>query len=271
VNEKCAGFAVVRGLSPAETVRVAEALLTSGVGTAIDVSENPVLARAMGRDYIHLSPTGPSNTCLVLLRLRDLVAASVALVVLAPLLALLALLVKRSSHGPVLYAARVVGRNGREFTWWKLRTMRVGKPADDAVRRERYRATLANQQRLPADQHASNKIVDESRLTHIGRVLRRHSLDELPQLWNVLRGEMTLVGPRPCLPYEYALQAPWHHLRYRVTPGLTGPWQAYGRSRVTLDEMALIDYCYSRTKSFWLDTRVILRTFVVVVTGEGGG
>ena len=81
---------------------------------------------------------------------------------------------------------------------------------------------------------------------------------------------MTLVGPRPCLPYEYELQSPWQRLRFRVTPGLTGPWQAYGRSKVTVDEMALIDYCYSHRRNFWLDTRIAWRTVKVVVDGEGG-
>jgi lipopolysaccharide/colanic/teichoic acid biosynthesis glycosyltransferase len=148
--------------------------------------------------------------------------------------------------------------------------MRPGRPEDDALRRERYRAALLDQELTGASGPAPRKIVDESRLTPIGRVLRRHSIDELPQLWNVLRGEMTLVGPRPCLPYEYELQAPWHRLRYRVKPGLTGPWQAHGRSRVSFDEMAYMDYCYGRARSFVLDLRLILRTVAVVVTGEGG-
>jgi lipopolysaccharide/colanic/teichoic acid biosynthesis glycosyltransferase len=201
-------------------------------------------------------------------------------------------IIKRTSPGPVFFATTVVGRDGRTFTWRKLRTMHVGAPADDLRRREAYRRFLSERDErastgasaarpdapgttqghasVTAADHAPRKLVDERRVTPIGRFLRRHSIDELPQLWNVLRGEMTLVGPRPCLPYEFELQAPWHRRRFRVTPGLTGPWQAYGRSSLTFDEMALLDYCYGQVTSFWLDARLILRTAQVVLTGEGG-
>jgi lipopolysaccharide/colanic/teichoic acid biosynthesis glycosyltransferase len=93
----------------------------------------------------------------------------------------------------------------------------------------------------------------------------------LPQFWNVIRGDLSLVGPRPCLPYEWDLHVGWHRLRFRSRPGLTGLWQAYGRSRVTFEEMVLMDYCYSWRKSLLLDLRIIFRTAIVVITGEGGG
>lgn len=117
----------------------------------------------------------------------------------------------------------------------------------------------------------SKKVVDLQRVTKIGSILRRHSIDELPQLLNVLRGNMTLVGPRPALPYEHELFADWQRLRVAgITPGLTGPWQAYGRSRATFDEMVLMDYCYGHSRSFLLDIRLMVRTLWVMVTGEGG-
>ena len=196
------------------------------------------------------------------MRLRDVAVATVGLTLLSPLFAVLSVLVHRSSPGSVFFTTAVIGKGGRSFIWRKFRSMRPAAPADEARRRDAYRALV--------EQSTGGKLVDESRVTPVGRFIRRHSLDELPQLWNVLRGEMTLVGPRPCLPYEYDVQAPWQRLRFRVTPGLTGPWQAYGRGRISVDEMALMDYCYSYRRSFLLDLRIILRTIRVVITGEGG-
>ena len=268
-------WALLTGRSPGETVEAAEALLRRGLWTVIEVRDYPALARALGRrrwgrECVVLSPEPPSRAALVALRLRDVLVAGAGLAALAPFFGAVALLIKRSSPGPVLFATEVVGRNGQTFVWHKLRSMRVGSATDDVRRREQYRAFLADQRGAARQATASRKVIDEARVTGIGRFLRRHSLDELPQLWNVLKGEMTLVGPRPCLPYEYGLHEPWQRLRYRVTPGLTGPWQAYGRSKVAFDEMALMDYCYSYMRSFWLDLRLILRTALVVVTGEGG-
>jgi len=233
----------------------------------------PVLGRALGERYggsvcVVLRPDPLSRAAAIALRMRDVVAATAGLVALAPLVGVLAVLIKGSSPGPVFFATEVVGRDGRTFVWRKLRSMRPGTATDEERRRAQFRAFVEG--RLEGDGPAPRKLVDEARVTGIGRFIRRHSLDELPQLWNVLRGEMSLVGPRPCLPYEYEAQPPWQRLRYRVTPGLTGPWQAYGRSRVTVDEMALMDYCYGYRRSFWLDARIILRTVWVVITGEGG-
>jgi lipopolysaccharide/colanic/teichoic acid biosynthesis glycosyltransferase len=256
--------------SPAEIIAAAEALLAQGRPVVVDASGYRALLKALGvgpedDGRLVLSPSGGSGFGEVVLRIRDVLAAGLGLVALSPLFGVLALLIKRSSPGPVLYATAVVGKDGRTFTWHKFRSMRVGTAADDARRREQYRAYVEG-----AGGGGAGKLLDESRVTGVGRFIRRHSIDELPQLWNVLCGEMTLVGPRPCLPYEYELQAPWQRLRYRVTPGLTGPWQAYGRSKVTVDEMALMDYCYGYRRSFWLDVRLMLRTIGVVINGDGG-
>jgi lipopolysaccharide/colanic/teichoic acid biosynthesis glycosyltransferase len=266
---------VLAATPPAEAVAAAEALRPSGVEVVIDVEEVPALRRGLARriwgiDAVVLPGTLPSRRTPSLSRLRDVIVAGIVLASLAPVLLVLAWLVKRSSPGPALYATTVVGRDGRPFIWRKLRSMRLGDSADAAKRRERYRAFLAGSLAAEDSLEAPTKVIDEARVTPIGRLLRRHSLDEIPQLWNVLRGEMTLVGPRPALPYEYDLHRPWHRLRYRVTPGLTGPWQAYGRGRTSFDEMALIDYCYTRVRSFGLDLRIIARTLRVVVSGEGG-
>jgi lipopolysaccharide/colanic/teichoic acid biosynthesis glycosyltransferase len=266
--------ALLLGLPAAATVDAAERLLAARVPTVIDLSSKPALYRSLGRQQwglrcVSLEARCSSRAQTLALRCRDVVVAGTALVLLTPLLACFAVLIKMSSPGPVFFTTRVVGRDGRVFTWRKLRSMRIDRAEDEAARRQRFEAFVTGLY-TPLPDATGHKIVDESRITRIGRLLRRHSLDELPQLWNVVRGEMTLVGPRPCLPYEYELQAPWQRLRFRVTPGLTGPWQAYGRSRVTFDDMVLMDYCYSHARSFWLDLRVILRTAAVVVRGDGG-
>ena len=274
-------WVLLAGLAPSETVAASERILAQGLHAAIEVTEAPALQRALGRhrwgrDWVILSPQPPLWLSVLALRARDVIGAGLALAFLCSVIILLALLVQLSSLGPAFYATQVVGRDGRLFTWRKLRTMRVAAPTDDeAWRRERFRAFMdgrpppsADDQ--PAEGDTVRKVVDESRITGIGRVLRRHSPDKLPQLWNVMRGDMTLVGPRPSLPYEYEMFAPWQRLRYKTTPGLTGPWQAYGRSQVSFDEMALMDYCYGHVKSFWLDLRLIARTALIIVTGEGG-
>ena len=134
---------------------------------------------------------------------------------------------------------------------------------EDEVRRRRDFAQYV------AGGRGRAKIVDQSRVTAVGRVLRRHSLDELPQLWSVLQGNMTLVGPRPCLVYEYELLKPWHRRRFAVRPGLTGLWQVRGRGRVRADEMALMDIGYALGRTWWTDLRLLGETVRVVLTGRG--
>jgi lipopolysaccharide/colanic/teichoic acid biosynthesis glycosyltransferase len=206
---------------------------------------------------------------LVVKRAFDIACASITLLLFLPLFAVIALLVLTTSRGGALFRQTRVGQLGRPFVMYKFRTMKAG--SSDQIHREYVGKLMATDADPPTGgERGLYKLEADPRVTRVGRFLRRSSLDELPQLWNVLRGDMTLVGPRPCLPYEYALQPSWHRLRYRVTPGLTGPWQAYGRSLVSFDEMALMDYCYGWTKSFWLDTWLILRTVWVVISGEGG-
>jgi len=258
-------WVVLAGLSAQATVELAEIALAHGLRVAVEASGRQALYRALGRPLwgvpmIVLSPEAEAGAGAAATRLRDLVLGGGALTAASPFLAVFAALVKRSSPGPVFYRTRVVGRLGREFTWSKLRTMRVAGPEDEARRREQVRAFLASEATGEQRSATSLKIVDESRVTPIGRFLRRHSLDELPQLWNVVRGEMSLVGPRPCLPYEYELLAPWQRLRYRVTPGLTGLWQVCGRSEVTFSQMLVLDYLYVTNWSLWGDIKLILRT-----------
>jgi len=265
---------VLAGLAPADTVQTSDRLIARDLRVAIETRGAPELRRSLGESWhglecVRLQPSKQSWLDSQLSRARDLLVASGVLILVAPAFLVTAILVKRSSPGPVFYTMTVVGRSGRPFLWRKIRTMRVGTPEDDRLRREQYRQLVATGSGV-GGVTGSTKIVDSSRITPVGRFLRRHSFDELPQLWNVLVGEMAFVGPRPCLPYEYELQLPWQRRRYRVPPGLTGPWQAYGRSRVSVDEMALIDYCYGYRRNFWLDLRIMARTMKVIVRGEGG-
>lgn len=198
-----------------------------------------------------------------LYRARDVLLSATALLVLAPLFALLALLVKLSSPGPVFYATTVVGAEKRNFVWRKFRSMRV-KPRqeEESARRQQFSAF--------AQGAHQGKVIDTTRVTPIGAFLRTYSLDELPQLWNVIKGEMALVGPRPCLPYEAEMFPPWAARRFLVRPGLTGVWQVAGRARVSLSEGLAMDVYYRYARSFGSDIQLILETFRVMLLGQGG-
>ena len=199
-----------------------------------------------------------SHSSRVIKRLFDLLGALVALLLLTPLLGAVALLVKFTSHGPVFFRQERVGRDGRSFELLKFRSM----VADAEARK----ADLAEHNQAAA---GFFKIADDPRITRIGRVLRRTNLDELPQLLNVLRGEMSLVGPRPLIPQEDERVVGWHRRRLELTPGITGHWQVLGSSRVPLDEMVAIDYLYVANWSLWTDLKLLLRTIPHVLTGRG--
>jgi len=203
-------------------------------------------------------------------RLFDLVATSLGGLIILPFLLALALLVKLSSPGPVLYRQTRVGKNGEPFDFFKFRSMRLAQ--DDPVHRDYARGLVQNGGAAATDENGKKvyKLVDEARITPIGRFLRRTSLDELPQLINVLRGEMSLVGPRPCLPFEYEVYRDWQKRRLDVTPGMTGLWQVTGRSYVTFEDMVLLDLFYIANWSFATDLKILLRTIPVVIFGKGG-
>lgn len=191
-------------------------------------------------------------------RIFDLVGASVILAVVSPLMALTALLVRLTSAGPVFFRQERVGRGGRPFELLKFRSM----VADAEARK----AELAQQNQAA---EGFFKIADDPRITRLGRVLRRTNLDELPQLFNVLRGEMSLVGPRPLIPQEDKRVVGWHRRRLELTPGMTGHWQVLGSSRVPLDEMVAIDYLYAANWSLWTDLKLLLRTIPHVLAQRG--
>lgn len=206
---------------------------------------------------VALDPRSGSSTSRVVKRGIDIVGALVGLVLTAPLFALIAWRIRRDSPGPVIFRQRRLGRGMEPFTVLKFRTMTVDDGHDEAHRRAIKEAMK------PGATHRSNglfKAANEARLTSIGRLLRRTSLDELPQLVNVLRGDMSLVGPRPSLPYEIEEFAPHHFERFAVRPGLTGLWQVTGRALTSWREAVEMDVAYVRTWSLALDLRLLCLT-----------
>lgn len=210
-----------------------------------------------------------SNLELFIKRSIDIGASLLVLVFGFPFYLLLALFIKLTSEGPVLYVQERVGLNGKKFRMLKFRTMTNGN--NDQTHRN-FAKDFINGQSSDANGKDSGvfKIVDDPRVTSIGKFLRRTSLDELPQFLNVLKGEMTLVGPRPPLTYELDHYQEWHKLRLSVKPGLTGLWQVSGRSTVAFDEMVALDLHYIENWSLLLDVKIILRTVPVMLYGTGG-
>jgi exopolysaccharide biosynthesis polyprenyl glycosylphosphotransferase len=191
-------------------------------------------------------------------RAFDLAAGALLVLLLLPLWIVVALAVKLDSRGPVLYVDRRVGVREREFGMLKFRTMVAGAADLQEGVEELNEAT-----------GALFKIRDDPRVTRVGRLLRRFSIDELPQLVNVLRGEMSLVGPRPLPLRDHELLDDWHKARCLVLPGMTGLWQISGRSRLSFDDLVRLDFTYLENWSVWLDISIILKTLPAVLSGRG--
>ena len=201
-------------------------------------------------------------------RVSDLIIASMALGILGPLWLLIALLIKLDSRGPVFYKQERVGMDGRVFLFYKFRTMRAD--TDDTRHREYQRMYIKGQpdSNLGDAQRPAYKLRGDERVTRLGRLLRKLSLDELPQLFNVLRGDMSVVGPRPPIPYEVESYELWHRKRLDMKPGITGLWQVSGRNRLPFDEMVRMDLYYIENWSLLLDMKIILQTLPVMLRGD---
>jgi lipopolysaccharide/colanic/teichoic acid biosynthesis glycosyltransferase len=199
-------------------------------------------------------------------RTLDLVVACVTIVVLAPLMLAIVIAVRIDSRGPAVFRQTRLGRDKRPFTVLKFRTMYTH--ADEGRHRDYVRSLIAgNAERRPAG--GLYKLYGDDRVTAVGRFLRRWSLDELPQLWNVMRGEMSLAGPRPVLGYEVDVYPAWYDERFAVKPGLTGLWQVSGRNERTYEEMVRLDIEYVRRQSLGLDVLILARTAWTVMTRRG--
>jgi lipopolysaccharide/colanic/teichoic acid biosynthesis glycosyltransferase len=199
-------------------------------------------------------------------RILDLVITVPLLVILSPLLAVIAVAIKATSRGPVLFHQPRVGLNDVPFTMVKFRSMIVNAPSDDGALREAFHQELAGVRQA---ENASFKLDDDPRVTPVGRVLRASSLDEITQLFNVVRGDMSLVGPRPALDWEAEAFPPEFRRRTDVLPGITGLWQVSGRSHVSTPEMLRLDIEYVDRRSLWLDIQILVRTIPVVIRGDG--
>ncbi|NIM97350.1 MAG: exopolysaccharide biosynthesis polyprenyl glycosylphosphotransferase [candidate division Zixibacteria bacterium] len=204
-------------------------------------------------------------------RILDIVASILGIIITSPLMFLIAVLIKLISPGPVLFRQQRVGFMGRRFTFLKFRSMIVN--ADQTVHKNYVTELIIGQYGKINHGTKANplyKMNDDPRITPIGRFLRKSSLDELPQLFNILKGEMSLVGPRPPIPYEVEQYKLWHSGRVlEVKPGLTGLWQISGRSRTSFDDMVRLDLHYADNCSLWLDIKIILKTFRAIFSTEG--
>jgi lipopolysaccharide/colanic/teichoic acid biosynthesis glycosyltransferase len=237
-------------------------------------------------EWNHDIPQRPSNPTLypdlvsrdnakkffcVIKRMMDIVGSVLALLLFAPVLLAIAVAIKLTSQGPVFFRQKRVGQHGEQFVFLKFRSMRVNN--DASVHKAYVKQLIAGSAQCHPGNGNGNgvyKLTKDSRVTRIGAFLRRSSLDELPQFINVLKGEMSLVGPRPAIAYEVQEYDIWHRRRVlEAKPGITGLWQVNGRSRVKFDDMVRLDLRYAKTWSPWMDLKILLRTPVAVVFGDG--
>jgi len=238
--------------------------------------------------HLHESSESVSQTAILqsnylfMKRFLDIVISSLLLVLLSPVFLLVSLVIAFDSKGPVIFSQKRIGcrltrknktlqKNLCVFTFYKFRTMH--QETDESVHRDYMSAYINNDQTRMASLQPTKvikpklfKLYGDKRITRIGRFLRRSSLDELPQLWNVLKGEMSLVGPRPAIPYEVEMYNPWQHQRLYAQPGITGLWQVTSRNSSTFEEIVKIDIEYIEKQNFWLDIKILFKTPLAVLS-----
>ncbi len=243
--------------------------------TIVENIKNILVPVGEGGGILMLVKSAPLQTISInpgYLRAKRVLDISFTLLI-SPLLlfisAVVIMLILLDSKGPVLFRQKRVGRDGIEFDMFKFRSMYVN--SDDTIHHQAIKQYM-NGERLNGDAKADNpyKLDNDPRITRIGKILRKTSIDELPQFWNVLRGEMTLIGPRPPLPYEVKLYTSHDWLRLSGKPGLAGLWQVYGRSQVSFQEMVEMDIAYLQHQSLWEDVKLIALTVPVMLQGRGG-
>jgi lipopolysaccharide/colanic/teichoic acid biosynthesis glycosyltransferase len=210
-----------------------------------------------GLTVLGLNPLVLSRSARAMKRAMDVVGSALGLLILSPFMAIIAVAIRLDSSGPALFRQDRIGRAETPFGLLKFRTMVHGA---ESMRDELMRSSSDPNWLL---------IEDDPRITRVGRFLRRSSIDELPQLWNVLMGEMSLVGPRPLTPADHAQVSRWGAIRLDLAPGITGLWQVLGRTSIPFDEMVKLDYVYVTNWSLWADVKLLLRTFPAVARRRG--
>jgi lipopolysaccharide/colanic/teichoic acid biosynthesis glycosyltransferase len=221
-------------------------------------------------DLNHKTPR--KRLTLTIKRAMDFGASALILLTISPILAAIAVIIKLTSKGPVVFRQERLGQSGARFNCLKFRTMYANN--DPKIHQEYIAQFIAGKEGAAGQQDDGKKpvykITNDPRVTPIGRLLRKTSLDELPQFWNVLRGEMSLVGPRPPVPYEFEIYDTWHRRRVlELKPGITGLWQVSGRSSTSFDDMVRLDLRYCRSWSLWLDIKILLATPTAIFSGQG--
>lgn len=235
-------------------------------GNEPDISANLTL-------YPDIKEKNGKTAILFIKRFIDVVGSVIALIIFSPFFIIIPLCIRFTSRGPIFFRQERVGHLGRRFTFLKFRTMYVNN--DSSIHQEYIKKFILEQSSYDTKNEDRGKksvykIKDDPRVTPIGRFLRKSSLDELPQFINVLKGEMSLIGPRPPLPYEVKIYDIWHKRRIiEVKPGITGLWQVNGRSSTTFDEMVRLDIRYIKEWSLWLDIKILFQTPRAVLIGKG--
>lgn len=212
---------------------------------------------------IDVSPQYNNKLTYTAKRGMDIFLSVLTLIIIAPLMIIIAALIKLTSSGPILFKQKRVGFYGKEFKIYKFRSMRV-IDGEDEVRKLQMLEFLNDK-----SGEIKTKVVNDRRITWIGKIIRKTSLDELPQLFNVIKGNMSLVGPRPCLPYEYDLYPEWQKRRVTVLPGCTGVWQVWGRSSTSYKDSVVLDLYYINKMSPWFDLQLLFQTIPVMITARG--
>jgi undecaprenyl-phosphate galactose phosphotransferase len=227
------------------------------------VGEKMATEKYVNIPVIDVSPHYNNKLTYTSKRGMDIFLSVVALIFISPLMIFIAIIIKLTSPGPIFFKQKRVGYHGKEFDFYKFRSMKVQTGEDEA--RKLQMLNFMNDQ----SGEIKTKIINDSRVTWIGNILRKTSLDELPQLLNVLKGEMSLVGPRPCLPYEYDNYDKWQKRRVNVIPGCTGVWQVWGRSAVSFKDSVVLDLYYINKMSPWFDLQLLFQTIPVMITARG--
>lgn len=227
------------------------------------VSQKLKIKKYAGITVVNASARKSRDLQLKLKRAVDIAGAVIGFILLAPLFLFLAAIIKLTSKGPVFYKQKRIGKGGRPFDFYKFRSMTVANENDEDRKKQMLEF-------MKSSGNTGQKIINESRVTWIGKYIRKTSVDELPQLFNVLKGDMSLVGPRPCLPYEYENYEPWQRRRCEFIPGCTGLWQVSGRSTVSFVDSIVLDLYYIKNFSIWFDIKLIIKTIPVMFFAKGG-